>query len=112
MEDELNGQYWVIGGSSYNLSKHVLTSVSEPTNEKENRFNQAHAKIHDVMRITLGSMKRCFRCLMQLGFAQEGSLDKKSNIIKACSVLLPPAGRTHRVKPSQRRIFEDSGFAV
>ncbi|XP_053196859.1 putative nuclease HARBI1 [Scomber japonicus] len=107
MEDELHGQYWVIGGSSYNLSKHVLTSVSEPANEKENRFNQAHTKIHDVMRITLGSMKRRFRCLMQLGFAQEGSLDKKSNIIKACSVLhniskkfsVPPPPVVGKIEP-------------
>ncbi|XP_044035024.1 putative nuclease HARBI1 [Siniperca chuatsi] len=87
MEEELHGPYWVIGGKGYHLSKHVLTPVSEPVNDNEARFNEAHAKIHDVMRTTLGSMKRRFRCLMQLGFAQEGSLDKKSNIIKACSVL-------------------------
>ncbi|KAM7381748.1 hypothetical protein PAMA_012543 [Pampus argenteus] len=87
MENELHGQYWVIGGRGYLLSKHVLTPVSKPSNDEETRFNQAHTKIHNVMRTTLGSMKRRFRCLMQLGFAQEGSLDKKSNIIKACSVL-------------------------
>lgn len=66
MEDELHGHYWVIGGSGYNLSKHVLTPVLEPANEKESRFNQAHAKIYNVMRTTLGSTKRRFRCLMQL----------------------------------------------
>lgn len=87
MEEELHGPYWVIGGKGYHLSKHVLTPVSEPVNDSEVRFNEAHAKIHNVMWTTLGSMKRRFRCLMQLGFAQEGSLDKKSNIIKACSVL-------------------------
>ncbi|XP_045924312.1 putative nuclease HARBI1 [Micropterus dolomieu] len=87
MEEDLHGPFWVIGGKGYHLSKHVLTPVSEPTNDSEVRFNEAHAKIHNVMRTTLGSMKRRFRCLMQLGFAQEGSLDKKSNIIKACCVL-------------------------
>lgn len=75
------------GGKGYNLSKHVLTPVSEPTNDSETRFNEAHTKIHDVMQTMLCSMKQRFRCLMQLGFAQESSLAKKSNIIKACSVL-------------------------
>lgn len=69
------------------LSKHVLTPVAEPAGEEEERFNEAHAKIHDIVQKTLSSMKRRFGCLTQLGFAQEGSLDKKSNIIKACSVL-------------------------
>ncbi|KAL6095128.1 uncharacterized protein ACO6RY_16390 [Pungitius sinensis] len=87
MEEELHGPYWVIGGKGYHLSKHVMTPVSEPANDMEIRFNEAHAKIHDVIRTTLGSMKRRFRCLMQLGFAQECSLDKKADIIKACCVL-------------------------
>lgn len=95
------------GGSGYLLSKHVLTPVLEPANEKESRFNQAHAKIYDVMRTTLGFMKRRFRCLMQLGFAQEGSMDKKSNIIKACSVLhniskkfsVPPPPVVGKIEP-------------
>ncbi|XP_068610589.1 putative nuclease HARBI1 [Brachionichthys hirsutus] len=87
VEQEAHGPHWVVGGSGYNLSKHLLTPVSGPANEKESRFNQAHAKIHNVMRTTLGSMKRRFRCLMQLGFAQEGLLDRQYNIIKTCCVL-------------------------
>lgn len=81
--------------------------MSEPANDSEVRFNEAHTKIHNVMRTTLGSMKRRFRCLMQLGFAQEGSLDKKSNIIKACSVLhniakkfsVPPPPVAGKIEP-------------
>lgn len=61
--------------------------MSEPANKKEARFNEAHEKIHNIVWTTLDCMKRRFKCLMQLGFAQEGSLDKKSNIIKACCVL-------------------------
>ncbi|XP_029311810.1 putative nuclease HARBI1 [Cottoperca gobio] len=107
MEEELHGPFWVIGGKGYTLSKHVLTPVSEPANDRETRFNEAHTKIHNVMRTTLGSMKRRFRCLMQLGFAQEGSLDKKSNIIKACSVLhniakkfsVPPPPVAGKIEP-------------
>lgn len=102
------------GGRGYNLSKHVLTPVSEPTNDNETRFNEAHAKIHNIMRTTLGYIKRRFRCLMQLGFAQEGSLDKKSNIIKACFVLhniakkfsVPPpplTGKTEHLHPGKQR---------
>ncbi|KAK2820300.1 hypothetical protein Q5P01_023259 [Channa striata] len=113
MENELHGSYWVIGGKGYHLSKHVLTPVSEPGNDSEARFNEAHAKIYDVMRTTLGSMKRRFRCLMQLGFAQEGSLNNKSNIIKACCVLhniaikfsVPPppiAGKIERLLPGKQ----------
>ncbi|XP_068439398.1 putative nuclease HARBI1 [Clinocottus analis] len=107
MEEELHGSYWVIGGKGYQLSKHVLTPVSVPANDSETRFNEAHAKIHNVMRITLGSMKRRFRCLMQLGFAQECSLDKKANIIKACCVLhniakkfsVPPPPVAGKIEP-------------
>lgn len=105
---------FIKGGKSYNLSMHILTPVSEPANDKETRFNEAHAKIHNVMRMTLGSMKRRFKCLMQLGFAQEGSLDKKSNIIKSCSVLhniakkfsTPPppvAGKIEPLHPGRQR---------
>lgn len=75
------------GGKGYRLSKHVLTPVPQPANDSERRFNEVHAKIHDVAQTTLSSMKRRFKCLMQLGFADDGSLNKKSNIIKTCSVL-------------------------
>lgn len=103
------------GGSGYRLSKHLLTPVSEPANDSERRFNEAHAKIHKIMKRTLGSMKRRFRCLMQLGFTQEGSLDKKSNIIKASCVLhniakkfsVPPpptAGRIEALLPGKRHL--------
>nr|XP_029133948.1 putative nuclease HARBI1 [Labrus bergylta] len=105
-------------GKGYNLSKHVLTPVAEPANDSETSFNEAHTKIHDVMRTTLGSMKRRFTCLNQLGFAQENSLGKKSNIIKACSVLhniakkfsVPPpsdAGQIEPLHPGKQRAEPD-----
>ncbi|KAM6964597.1 putative nuclease HARBI1 [Tautogolabrus adspersus] len=114
MEEEIHGAFWVIAGKGYNLSKHVLTPVAEPANDSETRFNEAHAKIHDVMRTMLGSMKRRFRCLNQLGFAQENSLAKKFNVIKACSVLhniakkfsVPPppdAGNIEPLHPGKQR---------
>ena len=92
------------------MSKHVLTPVQDPSNDKAIRYNEAHAKLYSVMQATLAHMKRRFRCLIDLGFAQKGSLDKKSNIIKACCVLhniakkfsvpLPPsAEKTERVHP-------------
>lgn len=107
MQEDLHGPFWVIGGKGYRLSKHVLTPVSEPANDNEIRFNEAHAKILDVMQTTLDSMKRRFKCLMQLGFAQEGSLNKQSNIIKACSVLhniakkfsVPPPPEADKIEP-------------
>ncbi|KAM3859891.1 putative nuclease HARBI1 [Diretmus argenteus] len=112
MEEEVHGRYWVIGGRGYSLSKHLLTAVPQPANEKETSFNQAHAKIHAVMRNTLGSIKRRFRCLMQLGFAKENSLDKKRDIIKSCCVLHniakkfsvpapPAAGKIERLHPAK-----------
>lgn len=81
--------------------------MSDPVNESETRFNEAHAKIYGVMQATLGSMKRRFRCLMQLGFAQEDSLNKKSNIIKTCCVLhniakkfsVPPPPVAGKIEP-------------
>nr|XP_029134223.1 uncharacterized protein LOC109987401 isoform X6 [Labrus bergylta] len=118
MEEEIHGPFWVIAGKGYNLSKHVLTPVAEPANDSETSFNEAHTKIHDVMRTTLGSMKRRFRCLNQLCFAQENSLAKKSNIIKACSVLhniakkfsVPPpsdAGQIEPLHPGKQRAEPD-----
>lgn len=94
-------------GKGYHLSKHVLTPVSHPASDREVRFNEAHAKIHNVMRKTLGTMTMRFKCLMQLGFAQEGSLNDKSNIIKTCCVLhniakkfsVPPPPVAGKVKP-------------
>ncbi|XP_038156991.1 putative nuclease HARBI1 [Cyprinodon tularosa] len=101
VEEDLHGAFWFIGGKGYKLSKHVLTPVSEPMSVRDVRFNEAHAKMDKVMQKMLWSMKTRFRCLQQLGFAEETSLNKKSNIIKACSVLhniakkfsvpLPPA---------------------
>lgn len=84
-----------------------MTPVSEPANDSEIRFNEAHAKINNVMQTTVGSMKRRFKCLMQLGFAQEGSLNKQSNIIKACCVLhniakkfsVPPPPAVGKIEP-------------
>ncbi|XP_017274037.1 putative nuclease HARBI1 [Kryptolebias marmoratus] len=113
VEEDVHGPFWLIGGKGYRLSKHVLTAVSEPANDSEIRFNEAHAKIHNVMQTTLSSMKRRFKCLMQLGFVDDGSLNKKSNIIKACSVLhniaqkfsipLPPAaGKTESPYPGKQ----------
>ncbi|KAM9837578.1 putative nuclease HARBI1 [Aulostomus maculatus] len=105
IEDELHGPYWVVGGRGYFLSKHVLTPVSDPANKKEQNFNEAHGKILYVMQSTLCSMKTRFKCLMQLGFAQEGSLAKKSNIIKACSVLHNIAKKfSVPLPPSQSKI--------
>ncbi|KAM9424714.1 putative nuclease HARBI1 [Pholidichthys leucotaenia] len=87
MVEDLHGPFWLIGGNGYHLSKHVLTPVSNPRNDNEVRFNEAHERMLHVMQTTLTSMKRRFKCLMQLGFAQGGALDKQSIIIKACSVL-------------------------
>lgn len=78
---------FLVGGNGYHLSKHVLTPVQDPSNEKDVRYNEAHAKLYSVMQTTLDHIKTRFRCLVDLGFAQKGSLDKKSNIIKACCVL-------------------------
>ncbi|XP_019938710.1 putative nuclease HARBI1 [Paralichthys olivaceus] len=107
IEKELLGQFWVIGGRGYHLSKNVLPPLAAPATDSENRFNEAHAKILNVMRKTLGSMKRRFRCLMQLGFAKEATLNKKSNIIKTCCVLhniamkfsVPPPPAAGKIEP-------------
>lgn len=81
------GDYWLIAGKGYVQSKHVLTPVSDPSSESEDRFNEAHAKIQGIMWSTLSCLMRRFKVLLQLGFAKESSLDQKSNIIKACCVL-------------------------
>lgn len=87
VEDGQHGPFWLVGGKGYQLSKHVLTPVPEPANDGEVRFNESHTKAQRVMQKMLSCMKRRFRCLQQLGFAEESSLNKKSNIIKTCSVL-------------------------
>ncbi|KAM9716845.1 putative nuclease HARBI1 [Menidia menidia] len=125
VEEDLHGPFWLIGGKGYNPSKHVLTPVLKPANNKEVRFNEAHTRAHNVMQITLGSLKRRFSCLMQLGFADEDALNKKSNIIKACSVLhniakkfsvpLPPeSGQIEPLFPGRQHLVpaEDSSEAL
>lgn len=87
MEEDGHGPYWLIGGNGYNQSKHVLTPVTEPANDRETRFNEAHAKVLSIAHRTLKDLKRRFKCLAQLGFALDGSLDKKCNVIKSCCVL-------------------------
>lgn len=64
-----------------------MTPVAEPANDSETRFNEAHAKILSFAQMMIDDLQRRFKCLVQLGFALEGSLDKKCNIIKSCCVL-------------------------
>ncbi|XP_028989543.1 putative nuclease HARBI1 [Betta splendens] len=107
IERDVHGPYWIVGGTGYHLSKHVLTPVSDPASDIEVRFNKAHAKIHNVVWRTLGTMRRRFRCLMQLGFAREDLLKKQSNIIKTCCVLhniakkfsVPPPPVVGKIEP-------------
>ncbi|KAJ0015902.1 hypothetical protein NQD34_014192 [Periophthalmus magnuspinnatus] len=87
IEEGLYGPYWLIAGKGYLQSKHVLTSVTDPSNEPEVRFNEAHAKILGIMWATLSCLMRRFKVLLQLGFAKENCLDQKANIIRACCVL-------------------------
>uniref|UniRef100_A0A8C6U8U3 DDE Tnp4 domain-containing protein n=1 Tax=Neogobius melanostomus TaxID=47308 RepID=A0A8C6U8U3_9GOBI len=86
IEKDMYGPYWLIG-DLLGYCKYILTPVPDPSNESENRFNEAHAKIQGIMWATLSSLMRRFKVLLQLGFAKESSLDQKSNIIKACCVL-------------------------
>lgn len=87
IEKGLYGPYWLIAGKGYVQSNHILTPVPDPSNESEDRFNEAHAKIQGIMWATLSCLMRRFKVLLQLGFAKESSLDQKSNIVKACCVL-------------------------
>uniref|UniRef100_A0A3P9JAQ6 Phosphatidylinositol glycan anchor biosynthesis, class P n=1 Tax=Oryzias latipes TaxID=8090 RepID=A0A3P9JAQ6_ORYLA len=96
----------ITAGSGYLLGKHILTAVAKPETNEEVLFNEAHAKMLSVMQETLDLLKRRFRCLMQLGFTEEGSLNKKLNTIKACSVLhnialkfsVPPPARAGKAE--------------
>ncbi|XP_061765343.1 putative nuclease HARBI1 [Nerophis ophidion] len=103
IEDELYGQYWVIGGEGYHLSKRVLTPVSDPKSDAQIRFNEAHAKLHCVTRTTLRSLKWRFRCLTKLGF----TLDKLTNVVKACCVLHNIAKKFSVPLPPGEEKFED-----
>ncbi|XP_019739111.1 putative nuclease HARBI1 [Hippocampus comes] len=103
IEEELYGQYWVIGGDGYDLSKRVLTPVPEPQDEAQRNFNAAHAKIHAAAQSTLRSLKWRFRCLTQLGFEQH----KLTNIIKACCVLHNIAKKFSVPLPLGEDQFED-----
>ncbi|XP_061613387.1 putative nuclease HARBI1 [Phyllopteryx taeniolatus] len=104
IEEQLYGQYWVIGGEGYDLSKRVLTPVSEPKDEAQRNFNAAHAKIHEVTRHTLRSLKWRFRCLTHLGFAQH----KLTNVIKACCVLHNIAKKFSVSLPYGEEMFVDT----
>ncbi|RVE59593.1 hypothetical protein OJAV_G00190010 [Oryzias javanicus] len=107
VEEDQHGNYWLIAGPGYHLGNHILTAVTKPETIEEVLFNEAHAKMLNVMKQTVDLLKRRFMCLLQLGFTEEGSLNKKLNIIKACSVLhnialkfsVPPPTRAVKTEP-------------
>ncbi|XP_077407730.1 putative nuclease HARBI1 [Vanacampus margaritifer] len=103
IEEELYGRYWVIGGEGYDLSKRVLTPVPHPVKEAQMKFNAAHAKIHEVARAMVRSLKWRFRCLTELGFEQH----KLTNVIKACCVLHNIAMKFSVPLPQGHEMFED-----
>ncbi|XP_077359366.1 putative nuclease HARBI1 [Festucalex cinctus] len=103
IEEELYGRYWVVGGEGYDLSKRVLTPVPDPINEAQAKFNAAHAKLREVARATLRSLKWRFRCLNQLGFEQH----KLTNVVKACCVLHNIAMKFSVPLPQGHEIFDD-----
>lgn len=94
-----------------------MTPVTVPVTEGEIQYNKAHKMLDDIMQKTLSTLKRRFRCLLHLGYRQETTLDRNTDIIKACSVLhnisqkfsVPPpnaAGEVELAVPSKQHSKE------
>ncbi|XP_066553252.1 putative nuclease HARBI1 [Amia ocellicauda] len=82
-----HGDSWLIGGRSYTLQKHLLTPLSYPVGEAEERYNASHAAAQAVIQRTFGALKTRFQCLNHLGGNQKYTPARATQIINACCVL-------------------------
>ncbi|KAM4706630.1 putative nuclease HARBI1 [Discoglossus pictus] len=78
---------WLLGDDAYPLNERLLTPITDPQNEAEKKYNEAHHRAHSVIDRTFGSLKSRFRCLDRSGGVLQYSPEKGAQIILACCIL-------------------------
>ncbi|XP_050501374.1 putative nuclease HARBI1 isoform X2 [Diabrotica virgifera virgifera] len=55
----------LIGNSRYACKYYLFTSVLQPGNDQENRYNSAHVRTRNVAEKLFGTWKKQFPCLQK-----------------------------------------------
>ncbi|TMW39805.1 hypothetical protein DOY81_015116, partial [Sarcophaga bullata] len=84
----LNGKMntWLLGNSGYKLQPYLMTPYRNPSNEQEQKYNEKHCKILNIIERCKVMLKNRFRCILgprELLYTPE----KVTQIITACCVL-------------------------
>uniref|UniRef100_A0A674A2Q1 Putative nuclease HARBI1 n=1 Tax=Salmo trutta TaxID=8032 RepID=A0A674A2Q1_SALTR len=82
----LNVMFITAGNRGYPLKTWLSTPLTNPSNQREARYNQAHARTRTVER-TIGLLKGCWLCLSGTGGTLQYQPSKVCYIVKACLVL-------------------------
>ncbi|XP_046543314.1 putative nuclease HARBI1 [Haliotis rubra] len=83
------GKYgiWLLGDSGYACRPYLLTPVSNPENEKEEKYNRCHTATRNSVERAFGLCKSRFRCLHKSTGCLLFSPEKSIKIITACMQL-------------------------
>lgn len=74
----------LLGDSDYELSPYLFTPISNPFDEREERYNRAHISTRNTIERCFRLWKRRFQCLQH---SLPVSLQNSKNVIAALAVL-------------------------
>ncbi|KAM4795512.1 putative nuclease HARBI1 [Rhinophrynus dorsalis] len=112
---------WLLGGGGYTCRPWLLTPVSNPRNDAEHAYNEAHAETHSIIEQTFSLLKSQFRCLDKPGGVLQYNPTKVADIIVVCCILHNIAIQHNMPEnltvdpeplPEEETDFGDNGLAV
>ncbi|XP_062373197.1 putative nuclease HARBI1 [Sardina pilchardus] len=78
---------WLIGDSGYALRTWLLTPLTNPQTDREQRYTNVHALTRSVVERAIGQLKGRWRCLDRSGGVLLYRPEKVCRIVMACGVL-------------------------